>query len=176
MIASENRKRFSPPIDADTLGDFFRRSRRCGSFEKSCGKIAQPDGLALLAIRSNDRRKSRERAHLANASEFNRPDMPNIGDFIRRSRRSAKTSIAAPGTPGDFRRSRRSAYKIARCVAGFIDRKNSYLHNNTAYINLVITLFFADFDLVINTKANVLTKSAIVQNLMFVSSDSPAKK
>ena len=55
LIASENRKRFSPPIDADTLGEFFRRSRRCGTstlfpgsieerFEKSaCDKIAQPD-------------------------------------------------------------------------------------------------------------------------------------
>ena len=72
MIASENRKRFSPPIDAVTPGDFFRRSWRCGSFENSCDKIAQPDGLALLAIRSNQRRKSREREHLANASEFNR--------------------------------------------------------------------------------------------------------
>ena len=38
LIASENRKRFSPPIDADTPGDFFRRSRRCGSFENSCDK------------------------------------------------------------------------------------------------------------------------------------------
>ena len=66
LIASENRKRFSPPIDAKTPGDFFRRSRRCGSFENSCDKKAQPDGLALLAIRSNKRRKSRERAHLAN--------------------------------------------------------------------------------------------------------------
>ena len=72
LIASENRKRVSPPIDADTPGDFFRRSRRCGSFENSCDKIAQPDGLALLAICSNKRRKSRERAHLANAGEFNR--------------------------------------------------------------------------------------------------------
>ena len=71
LIASDNRKRFSPPIDADTPGDFFRQSRRCGSFENSCDKIAQPDGLALLAIRSNERRKSRERAHLANAGEFN---------------------------------------------------------------------------------------------------------
>ena len=45
--------------------------------------------------------------------------MPDIGDFIRGSRRSAKIAIAAPGTPGDFiRRSRRSAYKIAKCVAG----------------------------------------------------------
>ena len=64
--------RFSLTIEADTPGDFFRRSRRCGSFENSCDKIAQPDGLALLAIRSNKRRKSRERAHLANAGEFNR--------------------------------------------------------------------------------------------------------
>ena len=47
-------------------------SRQCGSSENSCDKIAQPDGLALLAIRSNKRRKSRERAHLANVGEFNR--------------------------------------------------------------------------------------------------------
>ena len=72
LIASENRKRFSPPIDADTLADFFRRPRRYGSFEKSCDKIAELDGLALLAIRSHDRGKSRERAHLANAGEFSR--------------------------------------------------------------------------------------------------------
>ena len=72
LIASENRKRFSLAIEAETPGDFFRRSRRCGSFENSCDKIAQPDGLALLAICSNKRRKSRERAHLANACEFNR--------------------------------------------------------------------------------------------------------
>ena len=65
LISRENRKRFSPPIDADTLGDFFRRSRRCVSFKNSCDKIAQPDRLILLAIRSNDCRKSRERAHLA---------------------------------------------------------------------------------------------------------------
>ena len=39
---------------------------------KSRDKIAQPDGLALLAIRSNDHRKSWERTHLANAGEFNR--------------------------------------------------------------------------------------------------------
>ena len=72
LIASENRKRFSPPIDADTPGDFFRRSRRCDSFENLCDKIAQPDRLTLLAIRRNDRTKSRERPHLANAGEFNR--------------------------------------------------------------------------------------------------------
>ena len=68
LIASE----FSPPIDADRPGDFFRQSRRCRSFGKSSDKIAQPDGLTLLAIRSNDRRKPRERVHLANAGEFNR--------------------------------------------------------------------------------------------------------
>ena len=38
---------------------------------KTRDKIAQPDGLALLAISSNKRRKSRGRAHLANAGEFN---------------------------------------------------------------------------------------------------------
>ena len=38
--------------------------------------------------------------------------MPDIDD-------RQKIAIAAPGTPGDFRRSRRSAYKIAKCVAGF---------------------------------------------------------
>ena len=63
-------------IDADKLGDFLRRSRRFGSsisfpghfprscrhFEKSCDKIAQPDWLTLVAIRSDERKKSRERA------------------------------------------------------------------------------------------------------------------
>ena len=39
---------------------------------KTHDKIAQPDGLAVLAIHSNKRRKSRERAHLVNAGEFNR--------------------------------------------------------------------------------------------------------
>ena len=78
-----DRQRFSPPIDADTTGDFFRRSRRCGTstlfpgsidgrFEKSCDKIPQPDWLTLLEIRSDERRKPRERAHLANAGKFNR--------------------------------------------------------------------------------------------------------
>ena len=42
-------------------------------------------------------------------------DMPDISNFIRRSRRSAKIAIAAPGTPDVFRR---PTYKIARCVAG----------------------------------------------------------
>ena len=61
-------------------------------------------------------------------------DMPDIGDFIRRSQRSAKIAIAAPGTPGDFRRSRRSAYKIARCVAG-LTRNYKYRHAKTLRSN-----------------------------------------
>ena len=39
-------------------------------FEKQSDKIAHPD--CGLAIRSDERRKSRKRAHLANAGEFNR--------------------------------------------------------------------------------------------------------
>ena len=66
MIASDFRHR----LMRTHLATFFRRSRRCGSFEKSSDKIAQPDGLALLAIHSNKRRKSRERAHLANAANL----------------------------------------------------------------------------------------------------------
>ena len=41
-------------------------------FENSCDKIAQPDWLILLAIRGDERKKSRERAHQAIAGEFNR--------------------------------------------------------------------------------------------------------
>ena len=63
---------------SDTPGDFIRRSRRCGSCEKSCDKIAQRDGLTSLAIRSDERRKSRERAHLANAGEFNRRHLTSL--------------------------------------------------------------------------------------------------
>ena len=54
------------------LAIFFSQSRRRGSFKNSCDKIAQLDELTLLALRSNDRRKSRERTHLANATECNR--------------------------------------------------------------------------------------------------------
>ena len=39
--------------------------------------------------------------------------MPDIGDFIRRSRRSAKIAGCARWSDCDFRRSPRSAYKIA---------------------------------------------------------------
>ena len=77
----------------DTPGDFIRRSRPSdfrprllgthlaiffadrgdAAVSKSdCDKITQPDGLTSLAIRSDDRGKSRERAHLVNAGEFNR--------------------------------------------------------------------------------------------------------
>ena len=67
LIASENRERISPLIDAATLGDLLRRSRRFDtsiSFpdynqvifrvhfyfvrENSCDKIAQPDWLTLI--------------------------------------------------------------------------------------------------------------------------------
>ena len=66
------------PKAGDTPGNFFHQLRQCctstlfqGSieehFEKSCDKIAQPDWLTLLAIRSDECR-----AHFANASKFNR--------------------------------------------------------------------------------------------------------
>ena len=43
-------------------------------------------------------------------------DMPDISDFIRRSRRSElKTVIAAAGTPAEFCR---STNKMAKCFAG----------------------------------------------------------
>ena len=45
---------------------FFEAVLKILPIDKSCDKIAQPDGLTLLAIRSDVRRKSRERAHLAN--------------------------------------------------------------------------------------------------------------
>ena len=76
ILSQRHTWRFYTPIAANLIAsenrDFFRRSWRCGSFENWCNKIAQPDGLAFLAIRSNKRRKSRERVHLANAGEFNR--------------------------------------------------------------------------------------------------------
>ena len=96
-------------IDEDTPGDFFCRSRRCGSFENSCDKIAQPDGLALLAIRSNKRRKLRERAHLANAGEFNRQYLTcQISAILYADRRDRRKS---PGVPG-------------AAIAIFVDRRD----------------------------------------------------
>ena len=51
---------------------FFFADRGTVAVSKShCDKIAQPDGLTLLAIHSDERRKSRECAHLSNAGEFN---------------------------------------------------------------------------------------------------------
>ena len=48
----------------------------------------------------------------------------------------AKIGIAALGIPGDFRRSRRSANKIAKCVAGFtaIRRVDTWPANISASI------------------------------------------
>ena len=51
---------------------FFSPIAAMWQFWKSWDEIAQPDGLALLATRSNHRKKSRERALLANTGEFNR--------------------------------------------------------------------------------------------------------
>ena len=79
---------------------------RVRHLETSCNKIAQSEWLPLRAIRSHERRKSRERAHLANAGEFNHRYLTyqDIGDFIRWSRRAThKIAITTPGTPGDFR-------------------------------------------------------------------------
>ena len=59
--------------------------------------------------------------------------MSDIGYFIRRSWRSAKIAIAAPGTTGEFRRSRRSAYKTARCVAGLTVGTNSLILQQDKY-------------------------------------------
>ena len=131
LIASENRRRFSPPIDADTPGDFFRRSRRCGSFENSCDKIAQPDGLALLAIRSNKCRKSRERAHLANAGEFNRRYLTcqisailyaDRGDR-RKSQSLHRAHLAIFADRGDRRIKSPSVSLALRCISSISCRK-----------------------------------------------------
>ena len=69
--------------------------------------------------------------------------MPDIGDFIRRSRRSAKIAIAAPGTPGDFRQSRQSAYKIAKCVAGLgNDNAAEHYLANTIALHVRFTFWY----------------------------------
>ena len=47
-----------------------------GRFEKSCDKIAQPDVLTLLAICSDERRKSRERAHVSPSHRRRRRKFP----------------------------------------------------------------------------------------------------
>ena len=60
--------------------------------------------------------------------------MPDIGDF--------KIAIAAPGTPGDFRWSRRSAYKIAACVVGL---REDFLA--TSVINYTVHCVLAELKL-----------------------------
>ena len=67
-----------------------------------------------MAIRSDERKKSRERAHLS--------DMPDIGDFVRRSRRSAK---------------------IARCVTDL--RDSSFYRSVAAWFDAPDTQFLLDF-------------------------------
>ena len=46
---------------------FFSPIAAMWQFENSCDEIAQPDGLTLPVIGSNDRRKTREPARLKNA-------------------------------------------------------------------------------------------------------------
>ena len=76
--------RFYTPIAANLIASDFRHrlmrtqlaiffaDRGDVAVLKTRDKIAQPDGLTLLAIHSKKRRKSRERAHLTNAGEFDR--------------------------------------------------------------------------------------------------------
>ena len=63
---------FRPRLLRTHLAVFFADRGDVAVSKSHCDKNAQPDGLTLLAIRSDERRKSRERAHLANAGEFNR--------------------------------------------------------------------------------------------------------
>ena len=69
-------------------------------------------------------------------------DVRDIGDFMRRSRRSAKIAIAAPGTPGDFRR---SAYKIAKCVAGLSSNMGTAARRGTGFLVGLPLLFLFSF-------------------------------
>ena len=75
--------------------------------------------------------------------------MQNIRDFIRRSRRSRKIAIAAPGTPGDFRRSRRSAYKIARFALADL------LHTTSSFQPMIKVNFLIGFQATTITIATV---------------------
>ena len=129
-----DRKRFSPPIDADTPGNFFTDRGYAALQRCSCDKIAQPDWLTLLAIHSDERRKSRERAHFANVAanliadiwhaRYRRFYTPSAAIGENRNRCTGHTWRFSPigmslGVAVDLRRSRRSAYKIVKCVAGF---------------------------------------------------------
>ena len=61
---------FRPRLLRTHLAIFFADRGDVAVSKSHCDKIAQPDGLTVLAIRSGERRKSRERAHLANVGEF----------------------------------------------------------------------------------------------------------
>ena len=137
--------RFSPPIDADTPGDFFRRSRRCGSFENSCDKIAQPDGLALLAIHSNKRRKSQERQYLANAGEFNRQYLTcqisailnaDRGDR-RKSQSPHQAHLASFADGGDHRTKSPSVALALQCQKFIHSNQESLFVSSTVELSLI---------------------------------------
>ena len=121
LIASENRTRFSPPTGCGHTWRFFSPIAAMWHFNhvprlqvpllSSILKnhvIKSPNLISWLywrfaAMSVRNRGNGHTRRFPANL----------IADFKRRSRRSAKIAIAAPGTLGDFRRSPRSAYKIA---------------------------------------------------------------
>ena len=150
---------------------FFSPIAAMWQFSKPCDKIAQPDGLALLAIRSNKRRKSRDWARLANAGEF-------IADIWHARYRRFYTPIAAIGqnrnrcTGHTWRFSPIAAigenrqvcpvqrYKIARCVAGFSFDLNE-INFSSQTINLV-TQFLCKFPFII------LNSIIIVNTLTFM--------
>ena len=56
LIAGENRCRFSPQMAADTLGDFFRRWRQCGTSALIPGSI----GWRLKITRTNVNKQNRD--------------------------------------------------------------------------------------------------------------------
>ena len=97
------------------LSIFFADRGDAAVSKSHCDKTAQPDGLTSLAIRSNERRKSREQAHLENAGNL----IADIGDFIRRSRDRRTSQSLHRAHLAIY--TDRSAYKIAKCVAGLTD-------------------------------------------------------
>ena len=99
LIASEIRKRFSLAIDADTPGDFF--AVRGDVAVLKAHVLKSPNLMGWLYWR------------------FAAINVENRGNGHTWRMPANLIAIAAAGTPDDFRRSRRSAYKIAKCVAGF---------------------------------------------------------
>ena len=133
LIASKNRERFLRPIDADTLGDFFRRSQRCDSFKNSCDKIAQPDRLTLLAIRSIMTVGNRGNGHTWRI----------IAGVFNRRYLTCQTSAILYADRGDRHI---TWYKIAKCVAGF--RRNVIFNDvlknalfQIVFINKVLNIY-----------------------------------